>query len=181
MASSLYELAGETLRYSPHYFEFCVALRAAVQFCDTEIAALLLSDLHYIKTYSQFHEVQRTVREKGIFTGTVDSEWLQKMGFPLHPIQLPARVKPAGRPTEAEWQKMLNRVDIWFWQAEPSADFCRLWLVELEDYVKGPTAEIGVAAAVELPDDRTVAFAKGVARILKGAKEDELKAVWKFA
>lgn len=181
MASSLYALAGETMGYSPHYFEFCVAARAVAQFADTDTADLMLSKMHYVETYSQFYELQRIVREKGIFTGTLDSAYLLKLGFPLHPIQLPARVKRAGKPTKAAWQGMLNKIDIWFWQAEPSAVYCRLWLVELEDYVEGRTVKMCAAAAVELPDDKAVAFAKNVARILKGAKDDELKQVWTFA
>jgi len=179
VGTRLWEFAGDSLKYSSLLFEWRIALEAAVLFGDAETAESLLSKQHYMQTYSQWFDLKKKLRDDNLFSTLPSKESLKWAGFPRRRVRLAPRVKRASKPNRADWAAMLNEVDVWFWQANPSADFCRLWLAQIDEYVTGRTAKLCAIAAVELPEAKAISFATAVARILKGAQEEELRSAWR--
>lgn len=174
MARQLIHLVeGQLQRYSSTALETRVAIAAALEIECGEFAQALNLVLENIHNDRGRHALSGILHTRG-------GLGLKQSDLPDRICELPTRVQREGRPSKKEWEAMLYQklretvyVDGVSLRAEHSADTCRRWLVELDDYIHGPVVALCAAAAEELPDEKVVRFAMSVVSSLKRANADK--------
>lgn len=170
MARQLIHLVeGQLQQYSSTALETRVAIAAALEIGCGEWAQALNLVLENIHNDRGRHALSGILHTRG-------GLGLKQSDLPDRTCELPTRVQREDRPSKKEWEAMLWEklpetvyVDGVSLRANHSADSCRRWLVELDEYIHGPVVAICAAAAEELPDEKVVSFAMAVVSHLKSA------------